>query len=297
MRLKDLFNLSSEEIFWSLKFGFPRKKGVIYDLRQDGFQDIDRPVFFLSTGRCGTNWLALLLKNDRQLRVFHEPQPNMGMQGRAVYEIFKKNEFNPSENERRLIREMFLAGREQYLRYSFKSQKRFVETNNHITFFAPSINNLLPSALFVHLYRHPGEFVRSAIRRKFYARDNKENLKRIVPLKDTAEGLAWPEYDHVQKNAWLWNETNRYIENFKAGIPSGKVFSFNFNDLTEENVVRLMDFLGAKISPSKIHKALGRRANIQRKGTFKSYSDWEQPDKDKLVRICGELAAEYGYEL
>jgi hypothetical protein len=297
MRFKDLFSLSSEEIFWSLKFGLPRKKGVIYDLRQDGFREIDRPVFFLSTGRCGTNWFALLLKSDRRLRVFHEPQPNLGIQGKAVYETYKKNEFAPPENERRLIREMFLAGREQYLRYSFKAQRRFVETNNHITFFAPAINDLLPSALFVHLYRHPGEFVRSAVRRNFYAMDNKENLKRIVPLKQSVDGSAWPGYDQVRKNAWLWNETNRYIENFKAGIPAEKVFSFNFNDLTEENVSKLMEFMGAWVSPSRIGKALGRRSNIQKEGSFKSYIDWDEPEKDKLVQICGELATKYGYKL
>ena len=111
MKFKEIFKLSSEDIYWSFKFGFPKKKGVIYDLRKDGFQTIDRPVFFLSTGRCGTNWFASLLSSDKHLRVFHEPQPNLGTQGKLVYEIYRKNEFSISESENELITEMFLAGR------------------------------------------------------------------------------------------------------------------------------------------------------------------------------------------
>jgi hypothetical protein len=297
MKLRDIFNLTSEEIYWSFKFGLPKKKGVIYDLRKEGFASIDRPVFFLSTGRCGTNWFARLLTHDKQLGVFHEPQPNLGAQGRTVYETYRNKGFDLSTNEKGLIREIFLAGREQYLRYSFKTQKRFVETNNHISFFAPAISELLPSALFVHVHRHPGEFVRSAVRRGFYSNDNKEDLKRILPAEGTDTDSVWAGYDQLQKNAWLWNETNSFIEDFKDTIPEEKVITFNFNELTEESVMKLIDFTGAKISNNKIKRALGRRSNIQKLGSFKSYGDWIAEDKAKLIKICGNLAEKYGYKL
>jgi hypothetical protein len=297
MRFSDLFNVSAEEIYWSLKFGLPKKKGVIYDLRKEGFNNIDRPVFFLSTGRCGTNWFAHLLAKDKKLKVFHEPQPNLGSQGKAVYEIYRKNAFDLSNDEKDLVQEIFLAGREEYLRYSFKTQKRYIETNNHITFFAPAIYDLLPSALFIHIFRHPGEFVRSAMRRRFYSKGNKENLKRIIPPEKTEAAVSWSDYDLVQKNAWLWNETNSFIEDFKDTIPEDRVFTFNFNELTEENVMDLAKFVGAQIAPGKLSKALGRRSNIQKRGSFKSYGDWKTEDKDKLLQICGNLANKYGYKL
>ncbi len=297
MKIKDIFKLSSEDIYWSLKFGIPKKKGVIYDLRNEGFKTIDRPVFFLSTGRCGTKWFASLLGSDKHLKVFHEPQPNLGSQGRVVYEIYRKNELTVSENENELITEMFLAGREQYLRYSFKSQKRYVETNNHITFFAPAIHELLPSALFVHVYRHPGEFVRSAIRRNFYTEGNKEDLKRITPVDKTVDSAMWQHFDQLQKNAWLWNETNALIEDFKSKIPAEQVLSFNFNELTKEHVINLIHFVGAGVPESRISKAMGRKSNTQKKGKFSSYKDWNSTDKEKLQKICGRLANDYGYQL
>jgi len=297
MKFKEIFKLSSEDIYWSFKFGFPKKKGVIYDLRKDGFQTIDRPVFFLSTGRCGTNWFASLLSSDKHLRVFHEPQPNLGTQGKLVYEIYHKNAFSISESENELITEMFLAGREQYLRYSYKSQKRFVETNNHITFFAPAIRELLPSALFVHVYRHPGEFVRSAMRRNFYVDGNKEDLKRISPINQSVDAARWSHFDQLQKNAWLWNETNSFIEDFKSKLPAEQLLTFNFNDLSKENVLKLIHFVGAGMPESRVSKAMGKKSNVQKKGTYSQYEDWNSSDKEKLQEICGKLAMEYGYQL
>ncbi|MEA3477303.1 MAG: sulfotransferase [Bacteroidota bacterium] len=297
MKIKDIFKLSYEDIIWSARFGLPKKKGVIYDLRQEGFKSVDRPVFFLSTGRCGTKWFARLLSCDKHLRVFHEPQPNLGAQGKPVYEIYRNNDFSNADHEDLLIKEMFLAGREQYLRYSYKTQRRFVETNNQITFFAPAIYDLLPSALFVHVYRHPGEFVRSAMRRNFYVDGNKEDLKRITPVDQSADHAKWPHFDQLQKNAWLWNETNAFIEEFKKRIPAEQILSFNFSDLSKENIIRLIHFVGAGIPESRIVKVMGKKANIQKKGTFKAYDQWNPADKQKLQMICGKLAEKYGYQL
>jgi hypothetical protein len=147
------------------------------------------------------------------------------------------------------------------------------------------------------VHRHPGEFVRSAVRRGFYSNDNKEDLKRILPAEGTDTDSVWAGYDQLQKNAWLWNETNSFIEDFKDTIPEEKVITFNFNELTEESVMKLIDFTGAKISNNKIKRALGRRSNIQKLGSFKSYGDWIAEDKAKLIKICGNLAEKYGYKL
>src|SRR6056297_2758382 len=212
MKLKDINNITLEDIYWRLKAGKTKKRLTVFELRADLNKHIQNPIFFLSTGRCGTKWFSELLTHSKELFVLHSPVPSLAIQNKLAYELFKKNSLN--KNCIDLLKEIFLTGREQYLRYTYKTNKRYIETNNYITFFAPILMELFPDAKFVHLYRHPGEFVRSAIRRNYYTENNPDNLKRIVPL-DNPEKDHWENFSQIEKTAWLWNETNLFIEHFK----------------------------------------------------------------------------------
>ena len=70
-----------EELLFIKRFGIPEKKAKIVHLRKNNFRNMPAPIFFLSTGRCGTNWFVYLLSKTRGLKVFHEPKPNLGIQG------------------------------------------------------------------------------------------------------------------------------------------------------------------------------------------------------------------------
>ena len=87
-----------DELFWLLKFGKSKRKCNIYDLRADNFKGIEKPVFFLSTGRCGTKWFSTLISFDRNVRVLHNPIPNLGSQGKLAYEIFVNNNWDVEED-------------------------------------------------------------------------------------------------------------------------------------------------------------------------------------------------------
>ena len=177
-----LFGIHLDDWYWSLKFGKSKKKLSLYDLRNMAIEQVPAPVFFLSTGRCGTKWFSSLFDKNTDLMVLHHPIPNMASQSKLVYDAYKSSNFQPKTMEQNLMNELFWTGREQFIRYSYKSQKRLFETNNSISFFAPVIAEIFPHARFVHLYRHPGEFVRSAIRRKHYTDDNSEDIKRVEPI-------------------------------------------------------------------------------------------------------------------
>lgn len=295
MKLKDIKKLHLEDYYWRMVFGKSRFRASFFELRAKGFKGLPAPVFFLSTGRCGTNWFTALLSADPSLKVFHEPKPNLGVQGKVAYEVYRNNDFNPSATEARLLEEVFLAAREQYLRYSYKTQRRFVETNNQVTFLAPAIHSLFPDTKFVHLNRHPGEFVRSALRRKFY--NNTDDIKRIAPLKTDGFHSRWDTMDALEKNSWLWMETNRFIESFVKTSQPKNHFYFNFSELTVEQVMQLAEFLGVKIDGGRIRRSLEKPVNVQRSGTVKAYSDWTDKDRKALQAICGDLATKYGYEL
>jgi len=295
MKLSEINQLHLEDYFWRALFGKSKHRASFFELRSNNFKGMPPPVFFLSTGRCGTNWFTSLLAKNKSVKVFHEPKPNFGIQGKVAYEIYTSNKFDLTSAEEQLLREIFLTGREQYLRYSYKTQKRFIETNNQISFLAPAIFSLFPKTKFVHLNRHPGEFVRSALRRKFY--NNPDDIKRIVPVNSSPDHQAWQTYNPVQKNSWLWKETNQFIERFKSSIPDENSFYFDFSSLNLEQVGDLCSFLEVDISSTETRKLMNKPVNVQRSGSYPHYDKWENSDKADLIKLCGELASKYNYQL
>ena len=293
MNIKELTNLSLDDIYWRLKFGKSKKRLSLHELRTDLNKYIQNPIFFISTGRCGTKWFSDLLSNDKSLMVLHNPVPNLAVQGKLAYEIFSKG--NLTDFERNLLKEIFFVGREQLLRYSYKTGKRYIETNNYITFFAPILIELFPDAKFIHLYRHPGEFVRSGIRRKYYTPNNSDNIKRITPINEI-QNENWKSFSQIEKTSWLWNETNLFIENFKKKHPENCI-DFNFNELSVDNVLSLLKFLDVEISKSTILKSLTKKSNTQKQGTFAKYEYWDKEQKAILRKICSELSTKYDYKI
>lgn len=290
--LSDIKNASKREWYWLLESGKSIKKGNISNLRSENFNNIPAPIFFLSTGRTGTAWFANLFSKQKALMVFHDPQPNLAVQNKFYYNFLQKKKID-KDCKIEVGKEIFLAAREEYLIYSYKTNKQFVETNNQPVFFAESIAKLLPNSKFVHLYRHPGEFVRSGLRRNWYSNDNNSILKLIEPLNNP----LWKEYSQIEKISWLWTVTNEYIEEFKVTLESNRVIDFNFNELSVENILKLSRFIETDISPKQIEKRLNKKLNVQNKGEFKKYSDWSEIDKTQLKNICGTLAEKYGYSL
>lgn len=289
MKFKELVNVSLEDIYWRLKVGKSTKRLTLFELRSEINKYIQNPVFFISTGRCGTKWFSDLFNHNKSLMVLHSPVPNLAIQGKIAYEL--ENGENIASPEKRLIQEIFFAGREQYLRYSYKTNKRYIETNNYITFFAPALIELFPDAKFVHIYRHPGEFVRSGIRRNYYIDNKPDDLKRIISSKEN-----WKNFSQLEKISWLWNETNQFIEKFKHEY-SNNCTSFNFNNLSTESVTDLFEFLSIKISPSIISKSLTVKSNRQKRGNFPKYENWNDEQKLALRNICLDLSNKYDFSL
>ncbi len=266
MKLNEIKKLRLEDIYWWILFGNSKLKSSYIDLRNNSFKNLPPPVFFLSTGRCGTNWFTNLLSQNKSVKVFHEPKPKLSVQGKIVYEIYAKTNYKPDADNKLLIGEIFHAAREQFIRYSYKSQRRYIETNNQSTFFAPEIARIFPEAKFVHLNRHPGEFVRSAIRREFY--NNPEDTKRIQPVGESAYKAKWDGLSQLEKNAWLWNETNEFIENFKNEVNNKNTFYFNFNQLDFDHVSEMLDFLEIKLSGNLIKNLIHKPTNVQKREVF-----------------------------
>lgn len=282
--------IKPEDLLWIYRFGRPKRKISTEVLLAD-LSVLETPVFFLSTGRCGTKWFNMLLSKDKSVRDFHSPYPNLSLQNKYMHSLWT----NPYDQEQIEVgSQIFLSAREQHLRFSYKCKKRYFETNNHITFFAPVIAQLMPQAKFVHLYRHPGEFVRSGIRRGWYAENSQANAKLIEPKQNPEE---WKNFTQIEKISWLWNESNTFIENFMDSIESDRAMGFNFNNLNKESLEPLLDFMKVSLSMRELKKLLQSRLNVQQAGTFPKYEQWTKEQKSQMIKICGSLAEKYGYQL
>lgn len=281
-----------DELYWYFKVGKPKRRLTAYQIREELNTYIKEPVFFLSTGRCGTKWFSDLLAKDRDLAVFHAPLPNLAVPGKTAWSISKTNNFDLPDNEFLLLKEIFLAGREQHLRYTAKAQKRYVETNNYITFFAPVLAKIFPDAKFVHIVRDPVSFIRSGMDRSYYLPGNTDDVKRIVPVTDIG-GKNWDSLSKYAKVAWLWKETNAFIDSFYATLPSSRIMLFPFNLSNPAGVVEVMEFIGSNISGKQVKAMLSKKKNVQRSRSCPPYSEWQQEYKEEVKLVIGDLAAKY----
>ncbi|MDQ7047716.1 MAG: sulfotransferase [Sulfurovum sp.] len=276
-----------------------------FDFRRNSIKKEDySPIFFLSTGRTGTEFFTQLLSKSSKFKVFHSPssllcnaQSELIEQGRVSYEMYSKFGFD-DERTNILASQIFMASREDLLYKTYLHDKTYVETNNRITFLAPAIKYIFPNAKFVHVYRHPGEFIRSGIRRGYYKSESIHETGRLVPLEDSSYYTKWSNFDDIQKVAWLWNETNTFVDDYLMTLDEGDYFKFNFNELNTENIVKLMSFLDVDdINKETIENSINKPTNIQKTGSFPKYNQWKKDDKQKVIDICGHLSLKYGYKL
>ncbi len=289
--MKKIGKYTLRQIYWFLEAGRPRRKTGELELVLEKQADIPPPVFFLSTGRTGTKWFATLLEQEKKFIVFHQAVPLLALQNKFMYEL-QHNAAVDRELVMRTGSEIFWAARVEYFMQSYKTGKAFLETNNELVFFAEVIARLFPRSKFVHLYRHPGDFVRSAIIRGWY--ENERSKKKLI----IPHGVSgWNELSLIEKNAYLWLEVNTFIDQVKKNVGEDRFFTLNFSRLELDRVKDLVEFTGATIPASKIKKLMGKKINKAKANTFPVYEAWPEEDKEKLRRICGRLAAEYGFKL
>lgn len=255
------------------------------------------PVFFLSTGRTGTKLFTTLFEKSKHVKAYHNTKPEFIEQSKIVYEMSQAGKDTEKEA---LYSQIFFTGREDMMYKCHLHDKTFIETNNRITFFAESLKQLFPNAKFVYLYRHPGDFIRSGVMRKWYEGNSKSphEIGRIDALKNNWAADQWADYDNIQKIAWLWRETNTYIEDFLKTIPANQQFSLNFSEKDPQRILELINFCGATdINQDLVNKIIATPINQQKKGNFPKYKDWKEEDKNKVKSICKDLCDQYKFKL
>ncbi|MCK5343738.1 MAG: hypothetical protein KAR20_10055, partial [Candidatus Heimdallarchaeota archaeon] len=194
IKLKSLKN----QVFGDAKKYFSTRKYL--EKTVENYQDLPEHIFnelkscfILSTGRCGTELLVKLFQLSNAGKVVHEPKPQLVYGSKIAHELSK----NSSAKELGFITARYDILRETYLRNQF-----YIETNNRITFFADAIYDLMPGSKFIHLVRHPGDFVRSGIRRKYYSGHDYDD-GRLTPIPGSQVFIEWQNFSQIKKVGWL----------------------------------------------------------------------------------------------
>ncbi|MCF8218597.1 MAG: sulfotransferase [Bacteroidales bacterium] len=254
-----------------------------------------RPVFFLSTGRTGTAFFARLLNRTNQYQAFHFPFPDFTGENVQAYKLYRQTGMGEAKISQALA-QTFVAGRQQLLHKNFLYGKRYCETNNNLTFFAPALKYLFPEAKFVFVHRHPGEFIRSGLRRQWY-QAHRYDIGRIYPDETSFYSQKWDQASSLEKIAWLWKETNEFILDFKEMVEAKDFYRFDFSEMNHETVQQLLQFMEADLPAGQISKLLKRPVNKQANGTYPEYENWSEQDKSSVRDICSQTAHKLGYKL
>jgi hypothetical protein len=256
------------------------------------------PVFILSTGRAGSKFIVELLNLSPDVSAFHEPQPRLQ---------FFSDFASRRQDQPELLTKMIEAARMEWILKVYIQKKIFVESNQCLTFFAPVLSVLFKSSKFVHLIRHPGDFVASAARKGWYNNDSIWESGRFK----MADEHRWAGMNQIERLGWLWNSTNRFIRKFLSTLPAARRMTCRLEDLLADTsaIHALFSFCGAGVpEPEKVSEIQSRQvnrlwvdpnepSNMKKNPDFPAFGNWPVTDKRTLRTLVGETARFFGYEI
>lgn len=256
-----------------------------------------QPVFVLNTGRSGSAFVNNLLQNIKDIQSYHEASPTMFLQSDYAYHNQEKKE---------VLQKMFEVARVELIMGASIKNKMYVESNQCLVFFIYQIKALFPKAKFIHLTRHPGNFVSSAIKKGWHKNDSVWEYGR-VKMEDEKE---WLGLSQIERLGWVWRETHSYIEDFKYLHPKD-FLTLKLEDLTTKSsdVNSLLNFIGSEIrlDGKNIDSILQRKINeiiisdepknMHKLATYPNYPSWSDSDKAQLKKFVSETANLYQYSM
>lgn len=191
-------------------------------------------IIFLSTPRCGTQWLAKNLGEiyENEATVLHEPilydyYPRLNL-GRYDLPLLPKD--NP-----RL---------KQHLDYieEITKQKKYIEVGwqsiGGIAEFYRRFGNRLK---VIHLYRNPVFVATSLVTIDFYTEKHQDRTEKAIlsPFDDVAlldeYKDRWEELNRYEKSLYYWTEINLRSLEIKSRYDNLPFYSLKFEDLFKKN--------------------------------------------------------------
>ncbi|MCI5144114.1 MAG: hypothetical protein D3923_00990, partial [Candidatus Electrothrix sp. AR3] len=197
------------------------------------------PVFVLSTGRCGTKTLAALADLIANADSHHEPDPKL-LEASYLYCM----QSCPDAPES-FWQGLLAYSRDELIRQAIRTDKIYFETNNRLALLCELLIKRYPKAKFIHLVRHPCDFIRSGIRRDYF-NNQSWDFVRITPLSEDPAHQTWPESSQLEKCAWLWAKTNSHVDAVLQNLSEDRRLFIRSEDIFNNignNVEKVLSFI------------------------------------------------------
>ena len=206
-------------------------------------QQAARATFFLSTGRCGTQW-------------FHDTLPKVCGGGAVITHEPLLGDYRPKRHLRNaagLAEDARFQAHLSEVTRLLDDGRPYIETgwpcDPAVPLFVDRLGN---RAGFVHLVRNPVNVALSLATHRVYARDDWIGTGALDPFdpgvvqKDLA--ARWEGMTDYERTLFWWTEVNLYIEELKRECPDHEFLLVRYEDffdpLNDEPVQALGRFVG-----------------------------------------------------
>jgi hypothetical protein len=254
------------------------------------------------TGRCGTQFLARLLKLSPGVATRHDPNPFNATFHR--YAKWFNLPIDPSG---------FLSIKRHELDEDLVSAQLSVHSSAHM---ALSIEELYQhfQCKVIMLYRHPADVVNSYLGKGYYAEEvvfatsqqapgyhavgsqPHHFFGRLLPRPDYLE--SWKKLTRVGKVAWMWATINYEMERQSTSINQTHLFTSRLEDFDYNRYTQLCAFLGIDCIQSGAFQDLRQsRPNRLSTSDVHKVSDWTELERKEFIVQVGSMAAKLGYDL
>lgn len=258
--------------------------------------------FAVGTGRCGTTFLAKLMKKESHISSVHERNPlNETFHRYCKWYDLPIDHEGFLETKRREIQEDL-----KHFSFSFESS----------AYLSLSIEELYQdfNGKFILMVRSPDKVINSYIRKGWYEkpiiRSNKDLppsfqecsqfcyfLGRIIPSGD--EYLRWYNMTRVGKLAWYWNALNESVLKQFEKIPKSHWKIQKLENFSYSNYLELAEFIGFKSTISETyfnHISKIRPSSFDNVPSITSWNDLEiQEFEQEVYPMANILDYEYRF--
>lgn len=281
-------------------------------LQRSRFQG-GRGLFFgVGTGRCGTMSLANALNHHKSVLCLHEGMIRNGtVKGEPVlpFLTLQNNLAYSSPEEADAIFDKF---RGKMANAKFDNVNFFGDIAYNYSPFVRSIYQKYPEAKLIFIFRNGIDFVRSAVTaaepdpcpvgwKADGARLSREEryiaLGRLRPSPTNPLHQKWPSMDVIERNSWLWAETNRIILDSLKYWPEKQVLKLRLEDFAKNPIGIVREVLEFLCVPSSFDSVEVPHINSRNLKVLPEWIDWSDFDKHKFVSHAGEVMRRLGYNL
>jgi hypothetical protein len=236
-------------------------------------------LFFLSTARSGSKWLANFLNTATSVRAVHEFTLNHRFkEGKLIPEKRTGYGFSDLVSKKDEVRQLLIESRN----WIETMNQDFAEANVYLERFLPILKEVFPEAVFVHVHRDPKDVVRSILNRDWY--DTPMDKKH-----PEMEVEHWDTLSQFEKACWYVRLTN---ESLLDSCEYRIIFENMVQDI--EYLSNILLSLGVIVFPRLGTNIFSEIVNANVNQQFPDYSEWCDEDKYLYHEIMGPVLVELG---